>query len=94
MITPINNRVVVKREKSEEKTSSGIILPGAKNKQEIAIVVAIPLDFLDTQGNPRELPIKVGDKILLERYAGQEITLDGEDLVIVKADDIVAIIYS
>jgi chaperonin GroES len=93
MIIPINNRVVVKRCKEEEKTASGLIIPdSSKKRQETAIVVAVPESPLDKDGNPKSYLFKVGDKILLERYTGQEITIDDEELVITKADDIVAII--
>ena len=92
-INPLGNRVVAKRLEQEETLKGGIILPdSAKKKQETAEVVAVGPGALTTDGKILPMPVKVGDKILMDKYSGQEITLDDEDFVIVRADDIVAII--
>lgn len=92
-LKPIGNRVLVKRLEPEEKVKGGIILPdSAKKKQETASVVAIGTGKKDKKGQSIPFPVKVGDKILMEKYSGQEVTIDGEDFIILRADDIIAII--
>lgn len=87
---PLGNRVLVKR-LEESEAAGGIILPdSAKKKQEQAEVVAIGTGRKDKQGNPIEIPVAVGDIILMEKYAGQEVTVADEEYVIVRADDIIA----
>lgn len=92
-LKPLGNRVLAQRLEAEEVMKGGIILPdSAKKKQESATVVAVgPGKKLD-DGKVLAMPVKVGDKILVEKYSGQEITLDDEEFLIVKADDIIAII--
>lgn len=92
-LKPLGNRVLVKRLEPEEKIKGGIILPDtAKKKQETASVVAIGTGKKDKKGNLIPFPVRVGDKILMEKYSGQEVTIDGEDYVILRADDIIAIV--
>lgn len=92
-LKPLGNRVLVKRLEAEEKMKGGIILPDtAKKKQETATVVAIGTGKKDKSGNLIPFPVNVGDKILMEKYSGQEVTLDGEDYVILRSDDIIAIV--
>lgn len=92
-LKPIGNRVLVKRLEAEEKMKGGIILPDtAKKKQETATVVAIGTGKKDKAGKPIAFPVEVGDKILMEKYSGQEVTVDGEEFVILRADDIIAIV--
>jgi len=92
-LKPLGNRVLVKRLEPEEKMKGGIILPDtAKKKQETATVVAIGTGKKDKNGQPIPFSVKVGDKILMEKYSGQEVTIDGEDLIILRADDIIAIV--
>lgn len=92
-LTPLGNRVLVKRLEAEEKLPGGIILPDtAKKKQERAEVVAVGAGKKDKNGNLVAVEVAVGDVILMEKYSGQEITLDDEEYVIVKADDIIAVI--
>jgi len=92
-LKPLGNRVLVKRLEAEEQVKGGIILPdSAKKKQETAAVVAIGTGKKDKSGDPIPFPVKVGDKILMEKYSGQEVTLDGEEYVILRADDIIAIV--
>jgi chaperonin GroES len=92
-IRPLGNRVVAERLEQEETLKGGIILPdSAKKKQETAKVVAVGPGSLTEDGKTLPMPVKVGDMILMDKYSGQEITIDDEDYVIVKADDIIAIL--
>lgn len=89
---PLGNRVLVQRLPAEEK-QGGIILPeSAKKKQEQARVIAIGTGAKDAQGNVIEIPVKVGDIVLMEKYSGQEVTLDGEEYMIIRADDLIAVV--
>jgi chaperonin GroES len=92
MIKPLGDRVVIKRVEAEETTKSGIILTGAaKEKPQEALVVAVgPGKFED--GNQIKMEVKVGDKVLFSKYSGNEIKYDGEELIILKQDDILGII--
>lgn len=90
---PLGNRVLVRRLQEEEKLKGGIILPdSAKKKQEQAEVIAIGTGKKDKKGTLIPMPVKIGDTILMEKYSGQEIKLNDEDYVILKADDIIAIV--
>lgn len=90
---PLGNRVLVRRLAAEEKLKGGIILPDtAKKKQEQAEVIAVGTGKKDKNGNISPLPVKIGDIVLMEKYSGQEVTLDSEEYVIVRADDLIAII--
>ncbi len=92
-LKPLGNRVLVKRLEAEETVKGGIILPDtAKKKQETATVVAIGTGKNDKSGNPIPFPVQVGDKILMEKYTGQEVTIDSEEFIILRADDIIAIV--
>lgn len=92
-LKPLGNRVLVKRLEPEETLKGGIILPDtAKKKQETATVVAIGTGAKDKKGNDIPFPVKVGDKILMEKYSGQEVTVDSDEFIILRADDIIAIV--
>ena len=92
-IKPLGNRVVAKRLEQEQTLKGGIILPdSAKKKQESAEIVAVGPGLTTDEGKIIPVPVAVGDIILMDKYAGQEITLDDEEYVIVKADDIIAIV--
>lgn len=92
-LKPVGNRVLAKRLEAEEKMKGGIILPDtAKKKQETAQVIAIGTGKKDKKGNLIPFSVKVGDKVLMDKYSGQEVTLDGEEFVILNADDIIAIV--
>ena len=92
-LRPLGNRVLVKRLDTQENLKGGIILPDtAKKKQEQAEVVAIGTGKKDKNGQIIPIPVKEGDVILMEKYSGQEITLNDEEYVILRADDIIAII--
>lgn len=90
---PLGNRVLVRRLAAEEKLKGGIILPdAAKKKQEQAEVIAVGLGKKDKHGNLIPLFVKIGDIVLMEKYSGQEVTLNDEEYVIVRADDLIAVI--
>lgn len=91
-IKPLADRVVIKMVETEETTKSGIVLTGsAKEKPEVAEIVAVgPGGIVD--GNEVKMEVKVGDKVLISQYAGTKVKLDGEEKIIVKQSDILAIV--
>ncbi len=92
-LKPLGNRVLAKRLEAEEKMKGGIILHDtAKKKQETAVVIAIGTGKKDKKGALIPFPVKVGDKILMDKYSGTEVTLDGEEYMILNADDIIAVL--
>ena len=92
-LKPLGSRVVAKYLEEEEKLKGGLILPdSAKKKQATAVVVATGTGIQGKDGKTHPIPVQAGDKILIEKYAGQEVSLDDEEFVIVKAEDIIAII--
>ena len=92
MLKPLSDRVVVKLVENEETTKSGIILTGnAQDKSKVAEVVEVgPGELVD--GKREEMSVKKGDKVYLNEYAGTKIKYEGEDLVIVRQSDILAVI--
>src|SRR3989338_11657194 len=92
-IRPLGNRVLVQREAPEDVVKGGIILPDtAKKKQETAIVLAVGSGIKDEKGAITPIPLTVGDRVLMDKYAGQEIEVEGDDYVIIRFDDIVAVV--
>ena len=91
-LVPLNDRVVLKQLVAEETTKSGIVLPGqAKEKPQQAEVVAVgPGGMVD--GKEVKMEVKVGNKVIYSKYAGTEVKLDGEEYIIVKQNDILAIV--
>ena len=91
-IRPLADRVVVKLVEAEEKTTSGIILtPSAQEKPQIAEVVAVgPGGMID--GDVVKMEVKVGDHVITSKYSGTEVKIDGEELLVVKQGDILAIV--
>lgn len=89
-IKPLGDRVVIKMVESEETTKSGIVLPGtAKEKPQYAEVVAVgPGGIVD--GKEIVMEVKVGDKVILSKYAGTEVKLDGVEYTILRQNDILA----
>jgi chaperonin GroES len=92
-IKPLQDRIIVKRFESEEKTAAGIIIPdSAKEKPFEGEVVAVgPGKYLDN-GNRLELTVKVGDKVLFAKYAGTEVKYGDEELLIMREDDILGVL--
>lgn len=92
-LRPLGDRVLVRRLEAEKTLKGGIILPDtAKKKQESAEVIAVGEGKKDKEGKLIPLPVAIGDVILMEKYSGQEVTLDDEMYVIVRADDLIAIV--
>ena len=92
-IRPLADRVVVKRTKEEEKTKGGIIIPdSAKEKPIEGVVIAVGSGKVLKDGKSRPLDVKAGDKILFGKYAGTEVKLDGEEHVLLREDDILAVV--
>ncbi|HEX4839824.1 MAG TPA: co-chaperone GroES [Rhabdochlamydiaceae bacterium] len=92
-LRPLGNRVLAQRQEKEETLKGGLILPdSAKKKQETAKVVAVGPGEVTKDGKTISMPVQVGDLILMDKYGAQEVTLDDEEYVIVKADDIIAIL--
>ncbi|MGE4318259.1 MAG: co-chaperone GroES [Deferribacterales bacterium] len=92
-IKPLQDRLIVKRFESEEKTASGIIIPdSAKEKPMEGEVIAVGPGRTYDNGNKMTMTVKVGDKVLFAKYAGTEIKFDGEELLIMREDDILGIV--
>ncbi|SSY80207.1 co-chaperone GroES [Alysiella crassa] len=92
-IRPLHDRVVIKRLEAEEKTSSGIILaPSATEKPDMGEVIAIGEGKIGRDGNRRPLDVKVGDKVIFGKYSGQTVKVDGEELLVMKEEDIFGVI--
>lgn len=92
-LKPLGNRVLVQRLEAQETLKGGIILPdSAKKKQETAKVIAVGSGKRLDDGKILPVPVNVGDVILMDKYSGQEVTVDMEEYMILKADDIIAII--
>ena len=92
-IRPLHDRVVVKRVEAEEKTASGIVLPGsAAEKPDMGEVLAVGSGKLLKNGERLPLDIKVGDKVLFGKYSGQTVKVDGEELMVMREEDIMGIL--
>jgi len=92
-VTPLGDRVLVKRVQADDKTKGGIILPDtAKEKPREGVVMAVGLGKLLDSGERQSLSVKKKDRVLFSSYAGSEIKLDGEEMLILGEDEILAII--
>ncbi len=92
-IRPLHDRVVAKRREREEEIRGGIIIPdSAKEKPQEAEVIAVGPGKLDDKGSRSALDVKVGDRILVGKYSGSEIKLGDQDLIILREDEILAVI--
>jgi len=92
-IRPLHDRVIVKRIEEEEKTKGGIIIPDtAKEKPIEGKVTAVGGGKILENGTKQPLEVKAGDRVLFGKYAGTEIKIDGEEHLIMREDDIIAII--
>lgn len=91
-IRPLADRVVIKRAETEEKTASGIILAGAAKEQpQIAEVIEVgPGGIVD--GKEIKMELKKGDKVIYSKYAGTEVKVEGEEYIIIKEADILAVL--
>ncbi|RMG91004.1 MAG: co-chaperone GroES [Candidatus Dadabacteria bacterium] len=92
-LRPLQDRVIVKRLEEEEKTASGIIIPDtAKEKPQRGEIIAAGPGKKNEDGKVQPLDVKPGDKVLFSKYAGTEIKVEGEELLIMREDDIMAVI--
>lgn len=92
-LKPLGDRVLVKREEEEDAVRGGIILPDtAKKKQDKAVVVALGTGKRNDNGETIPFEVQVGDTVLMDKYAGQEVSVDGEEFVILQASEIMAVI--
>lgn len=92
-LKPLGNRVLAQRMEEASTLKGGIIIPdSAKKKQETAKVIAVGTGATDKDGKLIPIPVQIGDTILMDKYSGQEVTLNDEEYIIVRADDIIAIV--
>src|ERR1043165_5266768 len=90
---PLHDRVLVRRVKEEEKTKGGIIIPDtAKEKPQEGKVIAVGTGIRGDDGKMTPLDVKAGDRILFGKWSGTEVTIDGEELIIMKESDILGIV--
>ena len=92
-IRPLQDRVIVKRIEEEEKTKGGIIIPDtAKEKPQEGKVIAVGKGKANDDGKVTPLDVKVGDKILFGKYSGTDIKIDGNEVLILREDEVLAVI--
>lgn len=92
-LTPLHDRVIVRAAEPEEVTKGGIILPDtAKEKPQQGEIVAVGPGKVGDDGKTVSMQVKVGDKVLYGKYSGTEISVDGEDLLIMRESDIFAVV--
>lgn len=93
MIKPLGQRVLLKRIEAEEKTAGGLYLPDtAKEKPQEALVVAVGTGGRDDQGKLIDFTVKENDRVLISKYGGTEVKIDGVDYLIISESDILGII--
>ena len=92
-LKPLGDRIVVKQVEAQEKTKSGIVLPDtAKEKPQEAKVVAVGTGKLLDDGVVKALEVKSGDRILYGKYSGTEVRVEGEDYLILREEDVLAVV--
>ena len=92
-IRPIHDRVIVKREDEERKSPGGIVIPDTAAEKPIrGKIVAVGKGKILENGNVRPLDLKVGDKILFGKYGGTEVKVDGDELLVMREEDVMAVI--
>lgn len=91
-LKPLGDRVIVKQDEAEETTASGLFLATeAKEKPQSGTVLAVGDGKLDKDGNLVPVPVKVGDKVVYGKFGGTEINVEGEDVLILRGDDLYAV---
>jgi chaperonin GroES len=94
-IRPLNDRILVQRIEAEQKTAGGILIPdNAKEKPAEGKVIAVGSGKILEDGNRRPLEVKVGDRILFGKWSGTEVKIDGVEQLLVKEDEVLAIMES
>jgi len=92
-LRPLHDRVVVKRLENETKTASGIVIPdNAAEKPDQGEVLAVGPGRLDEDGDRIKMDVKVGDRVLFGKYSGQTVKVDGEELLVMKEEDLFAVV--
>jgi len=92
-IRPLHDRVIVKREEEERKSSGGIVIPDTATEKPIfGKVVAVGKGKILENGDIRPVDLKVGDKILFGKYSGTEVKMDGDELVVMREEDVMAVV--
>lgn len=92
-LTPLHDRILVRRVEQEETTRGGIVIPDtAKDKPQEGVVMAVGKGKINEEGKVRPLDVKEGDRILFGKYAGSEIKLDGEEFVIMREDEVLGVL--
>ncbi len=90
---PLHDRVLVRQASNDEKTAGGIIIPDtAKEKPMEGEIIAVGSGHLNDNGDVRPLEVKAGDKVIFSKWAGTEVTIDGEELMVMKESDIIGIV--
>lgn len=93
MLKPLGDRVVIEPQEKEEKTASGIVLPdSAKEKPQEGCVVAVGAGKVSDKGERIALDVKEGEKVIYSKYAGTEVKYDGKKYLVVRQDDVLAIV--
>ena len=93
-LRPLHDRVIVKRLDQETKTSSGIVIPeSAAEKPDPGEVLAVGPGKRDSDGKRIEPDLKVGERVLFGKYSGQQVKVDGTDLLVLREEDIVAVVH-
>ena len=91
-LKPLGDRVIIKQDEAEETTAGGLILAhDAKEKPQTGIVLAVGEGKRSKDGNIYPMPVKVGDKVLYGKYGGTEVTVDGEEVMSLRSDDLYAV---
>lgn len=94
-LKPLGDRIVVKQTDAEEKTKSGLVLPDtAKEKPQEAKVISVGSGRLLEDGGIKPLEVKAGDRVLYGKYSGTEVKIDGEEYLILREEDVLAIVHS
>ena len=92
-IRPLHDRVIVKREEEERKTAGGIVIPdSAGEKPSKGRVLAVGNGKILEDGKVRPLDVKVGDKVLFGKYSGTEVKIDGDEVLVMREEDLLAVI--
>jgi chaperonin GroES len=92
-LRPLHDRVIIKRLDNERKTSSGIVIPdNAAEKPDQGEILAVGNGKVGDDGKVRALGVKVGDKVLFGKYSGQSVKVDGEELLVMREEDIMAVV--
>jgi chaperonin GroES len=92
-LRPLHDRVIIKRLDNERKTASGIVIPEtAAEKPDQGEILAVGNGKVGDDGKVRALGVKVGDKVLFGKYSGQTVKVDGEELLVMREEDIMAVV--